>query len=77
MSNSDIKSGENFYFVDSLNNSDKFGGDFFTMFDEIIHQMYVTSNENTIYQPENSIYQPENGIYQPESITNTEEIFHE
>lgn len=51
MSYSDVKSGENFYFVDDLQETDEFGRDFFAKFDEFVSQMQIASNENAFYQP--------------------------
>lgn len=50
-SNSDIKTGENFYFVDNLNDSNEFGRDFFTQFNQIVQGVSVsTHNENNFFE---------------------------
>lgn len=49
-SNSDIKTGENFYFVDNLNDSKEFGRDFFTQFNQIIQDISISTNENNFYE---------------------------
>lgn len=49
-SNSEIKAGKHFYFV---NNSNAIN--FFTRFNEIIKQMMILSNENKIYQPTSDV----------------------
>lgn len=49
-SNSDIKTGENFYFVDNLNDSKEFGRDFFTQFNQIIQGVSNSMNENNFFE---------------------------